>query len=115
LKRRRKMTKQFLNKIFWVFIAILSIITLITLLVAPSEFDKTHNHYVFQELLVKYPNSRLWHNGNEVSKYSTNDKMKTYGVITLETENGTGEVYINETNTRKKIPNTDFYVKLRSG
>jgi len=109
------MKKQYLNKIFWVLIAILAITTLIILLATPSEFNKTHNHYVFQELLVKDPHSRLWFNGNEVSKYWSKDKMKTYGVIKLETENGTGEVFINKTNTRKKIPNTNVYVKLKSG
>ena len=109
------MEKQFLNKIFWIFIAILALITMIAFLTTPSEFDKTHDHYIFQELLVKYPNSRLWHNGNEVSKYWSNDKLKTYGVIKLEIENGKGEVYIGKTGVRKKIPNTNFYVKLESG
>ena len=108
------MTKQNRNKIFWVLIAILAITTLIIFLATPSEFDKTHDHYVFQELLIKYPLYKLKYNGNEVPKYWPNDRMKKYGVITLETENGTGEVYIKN-NTRRKIPNTNVYVKLESG
>jgi len=108
------MTKQNRNIIFWVFIAILAITTLIIFLATPSEFNKTYDHYVFQELLVKYPSYKLRHNGHEVSKYWSNDMMIDSGVITLVTENGTGEVYINKTNTRKKIPNTNVYVKLRT-
>lgn len=107
--------KQHLNKIFWVLLVTLVVITLTFFLFRPSEFDKTHNHYVFQELLIKYPDYKLWHNSHEISRYWSNDMMKTFGVITLETKSGTGEVYIDETNTRKKIPNTDFYVKLKSG
>jgi len=107
------MTRQ--NRIFWVFIAILAITTSIIFLATPSEFDKTHDHYVFQELLIEYPLYKLKYNGNEVSKYWSNNEMKTYGIITLVTENGTGEVYITKTNTRRKIPNTNVYVKLKSG
>ena len=103
------------NRIFWVLIAILAITTLIILLATPSEFDKTHDHYVFQEFLIKYPLYKLKHNGHKISKYWSNDMIKKFGVITLETENGTGEVFINKTNTRKKIPNTNVYVKLKSG
>lgn len=109
------MEKQHLNKIFWILVATLAIITLVVFLLTPSEFDKTHDHYIFQELLIKYPSYKLRRNGNEVSKYWSNDMMKTHGVITLETENGTGEVYIVKNNTRKKIPNTNVYVKLKSG
>ena len=106
--------KQHVNKIFWTLLAILVTITLIFFLTAPSEFDKTHDHYVFQELLIEYPLYKLKYNGNEVSKYWSKDKLRKHGIITLETEKGTGEVYINNS-TRRKIPNTNVYVKLKSG
>ena len=106
------MEKQHLNKIFWVLVATLAIITLVTFLDATSEFDKTHDHYVFQELLLKYPSYKLKFNDREMSKYWLNNQMITYGTITLETEDGTGEVYIGKTKVRKKIPNTNVYVKL---
>ncbi len=103
--------KQHLNKIFWTLVAILAMVTLVVLLATPSEFDKTHDHYVFQELLMKYSSYKLRHNDNKISKYSS--YTIGIGIITLETEDGTGEVYIGKTGIRKKIPNTNVYVKLK--
>ena len=106
-------SKRKISSLSWLVLAAVTLALIIVWILTPSEFDKMHDHYVFQELLIKYPLYELKFNGQKMTKYYSNSQMKYKGTITLKTETGSGEIYIKKRNKREEIPKTNVYVMLK--